>query len=126
MSDGAHLGVNAERALETVLGGAPQPAADERQSVEDMRTWLLEAGPYDEATEYGEAARCAGGAILRWALENPERFASTEGHDLYDSLVAEGIRFEGISGFMWGWAENAARRCLDLPPKPNPAIVEIP
>jgi len=31
----------------------------------------------------------------------------------------------GISGFMWGWAVNAARYVLDLHEVPNPAIIEI-
>ena len=33
--------------------------------------------------------------------------------------------FSGLSGFMWGWAYNAAMRCLDLPPVPNPALMTI-
>jgi hypothetical protein len=33
--------------------------------------------------------------------------------------------FSELTGFMWGWAVNAAKYCLDLPPVPNPAIVEI-
>lgn len=29
----------------------------------------------------------------------------------------------GLSGFQWGWAVNAARYCVELPPEPNPAIL---
>jgi hypothetical protein len=31
----------------------------------------------------------------------------------------------GCTGFQWGWACNAARTILDIPPVPNPAIVTI-
>ena len=30
-----------------------------------------------------------------------------------------------FTGFMVGWAENAARYCKNLPEKSNPAIIEI-
>ena len=30
-----------------------------------------------------------------------------------------------LTGFMWGWAYNAAARVLGLNAQPNPAIVEI-
>jgi hypothetical protein len=32
----------------------------------------------------------------------------------------------GLTGFMWGWAVNAARYSLELPLEPNPAIVVLP
>jgi hypothetical protein len=31
----------------------------------------------------------------------------------------------GITGFQWGWGVNAARRLVELPPQPNPAIVDV-
>lgn len=33
--------------------------------------------------------------------------------------------FSDATGFMWGWAVNAAHWVKDLPPVPNPAIVTI-
>ena len=33
--------------------------------------------------------------------------------------------FGEMTGFMWGWGVNAARRCLDLLPVHNPAILTI-
>lgn len=38
---------------------------------------------------------------------------------------AERAEFDESTGFMWGWAVNAARRCLELPPVPNPALLTI-
>lgn len=31
----------------------------------------------------------------------------------------------GLSGFQWGWAVNAARYCMALPPTTNPALLTI-
>ena len=31
----------------------------------------------------------------------------------------------GISGFQWGWAVNASRYCVELPPASNPAILTV-
>ena len=108
------------------------------------------AGEPDAMADYGECARAVGGEVLRWALANPERYARTPAETeitwpelpdgkkdynnpiygrqgLYDVLKADGIPLEelGITGFQWGWAYNAARRCLELPPEPNPAIITI-
>jgi hypothetical protein len=42
------------------------------------------------------------------------------------ALRARGVRYpQGISGFQWGWALNAARYCVELPPAPNPAIIDV-
>lgn len=40
MTDGANMGIGAERALKTILGGAEQPADDERQNREQVRARL--------------------------------------------------------------------------------------
>lgn len=46
---------------------------------------------------------------------------------LYDELKDRGVAIDALdlTGFMWGWAANAARYCVELPPAPNPAIMEI-
>jgi len=152
-SDGAHLGVSAERALETILGDKESPTAEEAMTTTQMRDWLLSAPPVTDPAamaNYDECARCVAGEILRWALANPQRYAHTPseteitwpekpegGKDynnptygrrgLYDVLKDEGIDLSvlEITGFMWGWAYNAARRCLELPPVPNPALLTI-
>lgn len=33
--------------------------------------------------------------------------------------------YEGCTGFMWGWAVNAAKYVVGAPPVANPAIIEI-
>lgn len=154
MSDGAAFGIGAERALGTILGGEPAPTEEEGMSVAEMTEWLVNApAATDPAalTSYGECARAVAGEILRWALANPQRYARTPAeneyeHDaegklvfndegglnlvqvgLYGVLKDEGVALDllGITGFQWGWAYNAARRCLELPPEPNPAIVTL-
>lgn len=146
MSDGAHLGVSADRALKTVLGGEPSPAEDEQMGVIEFRDYIM--GP-DEPLDYGECARRVARAILEFWMEDPKRATipaepvyetSPDGRlvfnadgglnlvtpGLYDVMKADGVYIEeGISGFQWGWAVNAARRCVELPPVANPAIVEI-
>lgn len=154
MSDGAAQGVSATRALDTILGGAEQPADEEKMSVAEMLDKLLAAPPCTDPAAmagYGECAESVAGEILRWAYANPDRYANTpaeteitwpekadgSGKDynnpiygrrgLYDVLKDDGIALDtlGITGFQWGWAYNAARRCLELPPVQNPAIVEL-
>ena len=123
-------------------------------SVAEMRDRLLAAPRCTDPAAmagYSECAESVAGEILRWALANPERYANTpmeseitwpekpdgSGKDynnpiygrrgLYEVLKEEGIALDvlGITGFQWGWAYNAAARCLELPPKPNPAIMTI-
>jgi hypothetical protein len=45
----------------------------------------------------------------------------------YDLMKQDNIGIDelGLTGFMWGWAVNAVRRCLELPPVPNPAIITL-
>ena len=40
---------------------------------------------------------------------------------LYDVMTDDGVVHEdGLSGFQWGWALNAARRCVELGPVAEP------
>lgn len=44
----------------------------------------------------------------------------------HDPIAKTGDRaYQGCTGFMWGWAANAARYVHFQPPGPNPAIVTI-
>lgn len=148
--DGAHLGVSADRALKTILGGAPQPADHERMDAATMRAWILAAEPEHSRDSYEECARYAAKLVLEYLLADPVRVAiptenvyeedesgglvynSTGGLNLvtpglYERMKADGIPLSdlGLSGFQWGWAVNAARRCVELPPVANPAILTI-
>lgn len=146
MTDGAHLGVSAHRAIETILGGEPSPSPDEQMTVSEFRAWIML--PDQEPLDYSEAARREARIILGYFLADPTR-ASLPGDTvydwegdpdhgskgmkreyatvgLYDVMEADGVEHEdGLSGFQWGWALNAARRCVELGPVPNPAIIDI-
>lgn len=42
----------------------------------------------------------------------------------YEQMKDQGVMPAlDLTGFMWGWAVNAALRCMELPPRPNPAII---
>jgi hypothetical protein len=147
MSDGATVGVNAERALKTILGGEPEPGPEEMESVESMRARLLAMDTAREPTGYGDCAEMAAAMVLRWLLEDPERAVGPVESEYdwtdfdgdmskppkviaigwYGRMKADGVDLErlGLSGFMWGWAANAARRCVELPPVANPAILTV-
>lgn len=141
MSDGAHLGVSADRALGTILGGEPSPEEDEQMGVIEFRAYIMQ--PDQEALDYGEAARRVARMILEFFMADPHRATiPTETvyqqpvdwsnpvvleRDLYAVMKDNGIPLAdlGLSGFQWGWAVNAARRCVELEPVSNPAIVTI-
>jgi hypothetical protein len=147
MTDGAHLGVSADRALKTILGGAPQPTDEETMGVIEFRDWITQ--PDQELLDYGEAARRVARDILAFWMDDPRRATipaeNVYEHDadgklvfndagglnlvtpgLYEVMKDHGIDLEpGITGFQWGWAVNAARRCVELPPAPNPAIMSV-
>lgn len=155
MSDGAHQGVMAERALGTILGGEEPPADDEGMTKQQMRDAIaavdVTAMPqtYDEACMLtarlvldfitGDLAtrrlipaetvydtECA--AYKHWmstgeSPEDPSAIVKERG--LYDVMKDAGIDLSalGLTGFMWGWAVNAARYALNELPVPNPAIL---
>lgn len=146
MTDGAHLGVNAKRALDTILGGEPSPTAEERQTAEEMRAEIMALTECPNT--YEGTASWTAKLILEWLLANPSRAQEpsemeydwdadpdrgadgmkpgfTKALGWYEQMKRDGIDLAdlGLSGFMWGWAVNAARRCLELPPVPNPAII---
>lgn len=89
--DGAHMGVDAERALGTILGGEPQPTEEERRSPDEMRAWILSAptraefearGPEIDYS-YGERARVVARVILEQYLADP-RLATLPMETEYD------------------------------------------
>jgi len=155
--DGAHLGVGAERALKTILGGEPAPTEAESESVEAMRARIL-AAPIASETYDGVATACARLILEAWQryprlLEVPFETVYLTGddgrmvligdHPADQSVVplAPGLHsvlksvyhgrpdalavLSDLTGFMWGWAVNAALRCIDQPPAPNPALITV-
>jgi hypothetical protein len=120
--------------------GAPSP--------KEFSAYLAAKGnePYTDE-DYGDCARVAARAILEAFLAEPSLAAMpTETKYDWDAdpdrgangikpefLIHRGLSAElkergivlpsGMSGFQWGWAVNAARYCVELPPAPNPAIL---
>jgi hypothetical protein len=138
--DGADLGLNAAEALEVVVGGAEAPPG---RSTQEMAA-IIRATDHPVGYE-GTANYCAK-LILQWLEADPTRAQGPvenvyrEGPDgqkiykppyaevgWYEKMKQDGIPLDqlDLTGFMWGWAVNAARCIVELPPVPNPAIVVI-
>jgi hypothetical protein len=118
--DGANLGVGAEESLNTVLGGE-QPKESDKRTPEQMREYIMSAPEsYEEGRKgYGEASLWLARQYLILLDENYEG-------DLYDEVKKrQGGRDMDFTGFMVGWAENAARYVKRKTEKANPAIVEM-
>ena len=127
LADGAHLNVDADRALETILGDKPSPTKDERKSDTEFADWIRSAkSPDGEELDYGETSRYIAKLYLM-AMENGCQ--GDEGWDVWPEILerwpGEAAKVEGSTGFMHGWAFNAARKVLNMPPAPNPALLEI-
>lgn len=142
MTDGAHLGIGAGRALDTILGGKPSPKPDEGMTSEEMRANLEAA---HDASSYEGSANVAAKRILAFLDAHPEfdRVPSEGQYDWTDREKYEGfhivypgmselmslagVTFDdlGLSGFQYGWAVNAAKYARNAPPSPNPALLEI-
>lgn len=144
MSDGAHLGYGAEAAMKAILDGE-QPA--ERETAGQMFERIM-ATSRDDATTYDGIATYMAKLIILALRADPmlanQPIANVYGRNPdgstdYDTVTTPGLwevlrdrldpadreAVSGMSGFMWGWAVNAARRCLELGPVPNPAIITI-
>ncbi len=145
MSDGAHQGIGAERALKTILGGEPLPTKDEGDDREGMERRIFSVSY--PLTTYDDAALYTAPFILTTLRAHPEIAAQpvdteydgeNSAHDrivvarkgwpeLLKEVDADGYEkaVDEITGFMGGWAVNAVRFVLDLPAVSNPAIIEI-
>lgn len=165
--DGSFEGVDAGRALKTILGGEDAPDDDEIQTREQVRQRLAklpriqdihvrdgEDGFYWQgkrlSLDYGGTADVAARAVLDFLEAHPEHsdapceseFAPDAWADfdgsaekmpkptklgLYDLM--RGTDYDlgklGLTGFMWGFAYNTARRLRYEEGAPNPALMEI-
>jgi len=150
--DGADLGYGMDAALRGALGGEEPPR---RMTVDEMREHILSAPDKPESYDdcgravakavldflgrHPEAHAMPADSEHEWP-KKPDGETDWNGtptvrvEGLYDYMkrvepewyaaYRPGV-FEGMTGFMWGWGVNAARRCLYLDPVPNPAIVTI-
>lgn len=152
MGDGAHLNIGAERAMKTIVDGKEQPPAMTDEEFEAMvrnapisgelsyesassaaARIVLEA--YEEYPQLRELSdecvylRDSNGNI-EWGNEGGKMIhLNVTLYDVIKKLHKEGTAERDVlvdlTGFMWGWAMNAARKILGLGPVPNPAMWTI-
>ncbi len=152
MTDGAHLGVGADRAIETILGDKDSPSEEEQRTPEQMLDAIREA--LESPEDYGGCALSYARVLLEAyeahpALrDHPTKTVYLEGQDgravftdsgglvrlipdIYDVLESlhpdedcwQRKVMSDLTGFMVGWANNAVRYALGDPPVPNPAMI---
>ncbi len=151
MADGAHLGVGADRAIETILGGKESPSEEEQQTPEQTLDAIREA--LESPEDYGGCAISYARVLLEAyethpiLREQPAEAVYLTGQDgrlvssgaglvvlvpdIYDVLKQlhpdedcwQRKVMSGLTGFMVGWANNAVRYALGDPPVPNPAMI---
>lgn len=85
---------------------------------------LQQAKDEDFPTTYGGQAWRAAWRLMKVAKEQPERFASWDGWTR-DELASEVVADLDLTGFMFGWAINALRSMIELPPVADGATVTI-
>lgn len=122
--DGADLNMAADGAVKAALGGE-QP---ERMSDEDFAAMIRGAS---NAGSYGGCANVIARGMLEHLERHPES-AILDVFGLYDATKSDPLTPQTVrdamaesTGFMAGWAANAARHILKLNPVANPAIIEI-
>lgn len=145
MTDGAHLNVKADDAMGKIVGGVE---VEEFLTDADFEKMIREAIAIEIFSYDGASNRTA-----RLVLEAYEKYPMLQsqpdsqsylvdrdgeinyeiktGVTLYNiikEIYPEEEVFSELTGFMWGWAVNAARNILDLEPLPNPALftIEVP
>jgi hypothetical protein len=151
MTDGAHLGVGADTALSKILGG--KDILDDQILTEaEFEEMIRTAGFTD--LDYGTSSNAIARMILEAYEKYPQvRAIPSDTEYLKDengravfvggNMVALGVDLyrvikqiyaeephkveilEGSTGFMFGWAVNAARKILGEGPVANPAILEF-
>lgn len=147
-TDGAGDGLKATEGAERAIAGKPAPP--KTLTPAEMASYLAgDDNPWGTDEDgYNESARLLG----RFILENLRAHADLQDAPImskYDldswdgngpaPVIVAGLdkrlevldyagykqAVDGVTGFMWGWAVNAARYALDLPQQPNPALVTV-
>ncbi len=149
MGDGAQKGIGAESAVKTAINGENPPEKPQMTPAE-MEEMLRGADLGDTGYE-GGANSIARMILEAWDKHPPLESLLTECEYLKDGsgqMVWPAVQMTvglsdalkqvyqdepakleimgGMTGFMWGWAVNAARYCRSLPELPNPALLTIP
>ena len=124
-SDGANLGIKPERALKTILGGEKHPSKEEQLDPAQMRAEILSSP--DEY--FGNDGFSYDGSCMWLAKQFLLLLeAGIDGNEstLYNAMIEKcGKKDYGFTGYMVGWANNAARYAIGKPPQPNPAIMIV-
>lgn len=120
MSDGANLGITAKRALDTILGGDPQPSEAERTTREETRQRVLAAplpgeGPSPwERAESGEITKDDGYSLCADSLAHAFLVLAETRQLFYpDDGEIESLRGKPMDGCSAFW-EAAKERWLNL------------
>jgi len=149
MTDGAHLNIGAEKAVETILGGEDEPEHLTDEQFEQM----IRTAPIKPDLGYDEGSNACARIVLEAYEKYPQlqdlpeehiylKFANgkTDLDNFYsiNTTLYDVLRklydddsyeyrwvFSELTGFMWGWAVNAARKVLGLGAVPNPALITI-
>lgn len=152
--DGADMGIGAESALKVILGGQPEEEQVKRSPAE-LRAIIEatsdQPDSYDSTANaaakivlnflerHPECALFPADSVREW----PKKADGSTDYSVDPTITQEGVWdaikrlepetyekhreriFGQLTGFMWGWAVNAAKYCLDLPPVQNPAIISL-
>jgi hypothetical protein len=129
-SDGAHFGVTAGRALATILGGKSHPTEEDCMTREEFAAWIYSAPlslELDAKAEdsYTEASRRLAKRYLT-ILEQAPAISRNIAWEVFETKWPDDVdEAGGMTGFMHGWAWNAARHSVGYGPQSNPAILTI-
>lgn len=123
--DGANLNIKCDAAMKAVLGG------DEPETLSDAEfASMIRGATVQQSGGYEGCANRAARLVLEHLEAHPDAIALS-GDDLYAAVKGEATRedldhvLSELTGFMWGWAVNAARHVLKRSSLPNPAILTI-
>lgn len=122
----ASWGYTAEEGLKAVMGGGELldkiNKGEGAMSPQEMRAYI-EAAPDKRNVSYSDESRRFAKAVLKIADKGPDEFLgkTARAYDFCKDIDGD----YDLTGFMYGWAVNAIRYCLNVGPTRNPAIVEI-
>ncbi len=147
MTDGAHLNIGAESAMKTILGSKDEeePLSAEAFEKKIREATILDGDDFDYDAASAFTARLVLEAYERYPMlrdhsDNTEYLTGKDGkidwnnpiptnrtlYEIIKRIYPEHLSvFRDLTGFMWGWAVNAARNILDLGPLPNPALMTL-
>ena len=125
--DGASEGIIPTRALRTILGEEPHPPMDDQNTPSTLARMIEEAPEpppkNEDVSNSGYDEMCL--YMAKWMCDTLRSDQSLNMNAAYDAAIKLGMKDIGPTGFMVGWAYNAARTVLNLPAVGNPAIVKL-